>query len=539
MGSSFGKYRLIAELGRGGMADIFLGVAQGPKGFTKLVVLKRVLERLANDPTFASMLIDEARLAARLQHPNVVQTYEAGEIDGQYFIAMEYLEGQSLDRIIRRVRRSESLDPSVLYCVLIDALAGLQYAHELSDYDGTPLGVVHRDATPQNIFVTYDGQVKVVDFGIAKAARRTADATEAGVLKGKTAYMSPEQVLGRNLDGRCDVFAAGVMLWEMATGQRMWAGLDEVGILGRLLAKDVRRSPREVDPEVPLEIDRICQRALAPNVEDRYPSAGEMQQDLEQYLLSTGKRPSRREIGERITALFADKRAKIRSIIEEKLASLEESDSCEIETRLIHEPSGSVTGAQAPSPAPSTESLTPQDPGSLTVQFVATRAGQAAPKTRTSKALIAGIAATAVFAGVGALTVLRGPGEREATSTSSHPTGATVVEVATTTTTVAAAVPPPPSTVDATSATSATPTSATAQSTQASARPERPAEPRPPANGGTPTRTPTAAPAAPTTATAAPSTPTTTPITTTTTTPTIPPPGKPRRPIEYGDPLEE
>lgn len=539
MGSSFGKYRLIAELGQGGMADIFLGVAQGPMGFTKLVVLKRVLARLADDPTFASMFIDEARLAARLQHPNVVQTYEAGEIDGQYFIAMEYLEGQSLDRIIRRTRGTKSLDPHILYCVLIDALAGLQYAHELSDYDGTPLGVVHRDATPQNIFVTYDGQVKVVDFGIAKAARRTTEATQAGVLKGKTAYMAPEQVAGKDLDGRCDVFAAGVMLWEMATGQRMWAGFDEVGILGRLLTGDIRRSPREVVADVPLPIDRICQRALAPKVEDRYASAEEMQQELEQYVGSIGKRPSRREIGEHVTELFSDKRAKIRGIIEEKLASLEQSDSCEIETRLAHEASSeSGSGAQSANVPQSIESLSPQEPGSLTIQFVDTQGGYTTTKSWASRGLVAGVAATVVVVGV-ALTVLRGPGEQPIGAVAaSSPPPATALDA------VEAAAPLAPSDVSDTTSAVVAPLNPSAQASapgsHASAQPEQPTEPRSPTNVGTKART---TPVSPTTATAA--TPTTTTSTapppttaTTTTTPTTPP-GKLRRPIEYGDPLEE
>ena len=207
------------------MADVFLAVQSGPtgSGFQKLMVVKRLRQNLADEPEFVAMLVDEARIAARLNHPNVVQTNEVGELNGQYFIAMEYLDGQPLHRIQHRNAQRQKdgatapFSKDLQYVVLLDVLAGLHHAHELLDYDGTPLQIVHRDMTPHNIFVTYEGQVKVVDFGIARAVGRSAE-TRQGIIKGKVRYMAPEQAIGHNVDRRADVFAIGIILWEVASG---------------------------------------------------------------------------------------------------------------------------------------------------------------------------------------------------------------------------------------------------------------------------------------------------------------------------------
>jgi eukaryotic-like serine/threonine-protein kinase len=321
MTTNFGKYKLVAELGQGGMADVILALAQGPVGFSKLVVIKRLREHLAEDPEFVTMLLDEARLAARLNHPNIVQTSEVGEIDGRFYLCMEYLEGQPLARIYRRAQRqNEDVPLAVSIRVICDVLAGLHYAHELADYDGTSLGIVHRDVTPSNVFVTYEGQVKVVDFGIAKAARRSTE-TRTGVVKGKMKYMPPEQAMGVSVDRRADVFAVGVMLWEAATKARMWEGVDEVVILSKLIAGQVPTSARERNPEVPEELDAICRKALAIDPGARYASAVAMQTDLEAFEASLGT-VSPREVGQRVGALFAKERDQFARIVEEQLAKI-------------------------------------------------------------------------------------------------------------------------------------------------------------------------------------------------------------------------
>jgi serine/threonine-protein kinase len=330
----FGKYKLIAELGHGGMADVFLALQQGPagSGFRKLTVIKRLRESLADEAEFITMLVDEARIAARLNHPNVVQTTEVDVVDETYFIAMEFLEGQALHLIQNRSRRVAKDGSAPLltrdhqYLILMDVAAGLGHAHDLHDFDGTPLEIVHRDVTPQNIFVTYEGQVKVVDFGIAKAAGRASE-TRQGIVKGKVQYMAPEQAIGLRVTRQADIFAVGVMLWEVAVGRRMWQDREALDILQSLVAGTLPPMPREVSPDVPEEIDRICRKALAPRPEERYATAGELHADLEQYLNRDGKLVQlRRELGPIVADLFKDARAQVRALIEKQL-DVESRDS--------------------------------------------------------------------------------------------------------------------------------------------------------------------------------------------------------------------
>jgi serine/threonine-protein kinase len=308
------KYRLIAEIGHGGMADVFLAVIQGPAGFNKLVVIKKARKELAADPEFLAMFLDEARLAARLNHPNVVQTTEVGQEGDRYFIAMEYLDGQPLNRV--RARAGAAFTVGLQARVLSDVLAGLHHAHELCDFDGTPLGVVHRDATPQNVFVTYDGLIKVVDFGIAKAVD-SSNETRQGVVKGKVTYMAPEQAGGKKVDRRVDVFAVGVMLWEAIAGRRMWKGTPDIVVIQQLTMGRVP-AIREAAPDVPAALAAICERALAPSPDDRYATAQEMHEALEGYLRSV-ESSSARDVGKFVAERFADDRAKVKGLIESQL----------------------------------------------------------------------------------------------------------------------------------------------------------------------------------------------------------------------------
>jgi serine/threonine-protein kinase len=321
--ATLGKYQLIAELGRGGMADVFLAVARGKAGlgFSKLVVIKKLREHLANDEDFVAMLVDEARIAARLNHPNVVQMLEIDEVGGEYFLAMEYLDGQPLRRILQRSEAATGFTRQMQYAVISDVLSGLHHAHELTDYDGTPLKVVHRDVTPHNVFITYDGQTKVVDFGIAKAVGRASE-TKHGIIKGKVPYMAPEQAAGMVVDRRADIFSVGVMLWEVAAGTRLWQDVKEVDVLRSLIRGNIPSSPREVDPSVSPELDAVCRKALAFKVEDRYATAADLQADLDKVIAANGGRPNAREIGKVVGDAFADKREETKAIIEAQLAKL-------------------------------------------------------------------------------------------------------------------------------------------------------------------------------------------------------------------------
>jgi serine/threonine-protein kinase len=321
-GNTFGKYRLVASVGHGGMADVYLAVAAGPAGVTKLQVLKRLRKNLAEEPEFLSMFLDEARLAARLNHPNVVQTNEVGQVDDDYFIAMEYLDGQPLNRILHAAR-ARPAPPGFSLQIVAEALSGLHYAHELTDYDGTALGIVHRDTSPHNIFVTYEGQTKLVDFGIAKALRRTTE-TSVGTVKGKFAYMSPEQARCAAIDRRSDVFVMGIVLWEAVANRRMWKGQDELELIAKLIAGDVPKLA-DVCPDAPDAVVRICARALAHDPDDRYPTAAAMRHDLLDYLDEARLGVSSEKISEYLSDVFADKRAAMKKTIEQQLGRMARS----------------------------------------------------------------------------------------------------------------------------------------------------------------------------------------------------------------------
>jgi len=314
-----GKYRLLAELGQGGTSNVYLAVARGPRGFNKLVVLKLLKDELAGEPEFRNMFLNEARLAARLNHPNVVQTNEVFEEDGRPIIVMEYLEGATLSRVVSRSRQRTQPMPLAMHLrIICEALSGLHYAHELRDYDGTPLGVVHRDMTPQNIFVSFDGKISLLDFGIAKLSGSLAE-TQAGVVKGKLRYMPPEQVLGEPVDRRTDIFAVGVVLWEAIARERMWKGLADATILHNIVNGQIP-SPRTARADIPEALELICMKALAAAKENRYATAAELQLDLEEWL--AGHTVSTRTIGHFVSALFGDTRAKTREVIESQLAHL-------------------------------------------------------------------------------------------------------------------------------------------------------------------------------------------------------------------------
>jgi eukaryotic-like serine/threonine-protein kinase len=319
----FGKYKSLGRIGHGGMADVFLAVGRGPAGFNKLVVLKRLHDAAASDEMYREMFLDEARLAARLNHPNVVQTYEVFEHENAFFITMEYLEGQPLSRIAREcVRRGVRLRHPVFARIVSDVLCGLHYAHEACDYDGSPLNIVHRDVSPQNVFVTYNGQVKVVDFGIAKAERSNTK-TQAGLFKGKAAYMAPEQLEGGDIDRRVDVFTTGIVLWELLVGRRLMAAESTAKTLVRLLQEKVPRVA-EVIPDIDPRLDRIVARALERDPDARYQTAGQMREALEEYLLDGKYIVRHEEIGRVVDDAFRDVREQLARQIHVQMARASE-----------------------------------------------------------------------------------------------------------------------------------------------------------------------------------------------------------------------
>jgi serine/threonine-protein kinase len=302
------------------MADVYLATAGGPLGVNKLVVIKRLRTQLTEDSAVVGMFIDEARLASRLNHPNVIHTYEVGDHAGMYFIVMEYLDGQPLNRIVHRAAQSgRGLSPSLAVRIAVDALAGLHYAHELRDYDDAPIDLVHRDISPHNIFVTYDGQVKVVDFGIAKAAlSRTT--TEVGTLKGKVAYMSPEQATGASVDRRSDLFSMGTVLWEMLAGRRLFGGETAAATLHRVLNGPIAPLASlgaGVDPG----LEAIVAKALDRDRTNRFPTAQEFRQALLGWS-ATARVAEHEEVGRFVHDLFKEVRGAVNAQIRAHMASL-------------------------------------------------------------------------------------------------------------------------------------------------------------------------------------------------------------------------
>ncbi len=319
--TAFGKYQLFASLGRGGMADVFLSVARGQMGFNKLAVIKRLRQALAEEPAFRNMFLDEARLAARLNHPNIVHTYEVGEQNGVYFIAMEYLEGQSLNKVLKEaLRRQDIIEHEVCARIVADALAGLHYAHTLQDYDGRPLSIIHRDVSPHNIFVTYDGHTKLVDFGIAKAALSSTE-TEVGVLKGKVAYMSPEQAMGGRIDQRSDLFAMGIVLWELLARQRLMTGESAANTLHKLMNEPIPRVSQVV-PQIDPTLDMIVARALEKDPVSRWQSAQEMREALEGWLTQHARPVRQEDVGRKMQSLFVNVREEVQRQIQKHMAAI-------------------------------------------------------------------------------------------------------------------------------------------------------------------------------------------------------------------------
>jgi len=280
---TIGRYQLLAHLASGGMAEIYLARQTGIGGFEKLVVVKKILPNLAREKVFVEMFLDEAVIAAQLNHPNVVQIYDLGQSGADYYIAMEYLEGESLGHLTSEgARVGKPLPPGLAAGIISQVCDGLAYAHKFEDENGKPLGIVHRDISPHNIIVLFTGVVKVVDFGIAKAASKMHQ-TKVGTLKGKLAYMSPEQCVSSEVDARSDVFSLGVVLWELLTHRRLFKRDVEPAMIRAIMDEPIPKV-LEVRKDAPPALAATADRALLKKPEDRYPGAAEMKADLQAYL---------------------------------------------------------------------------------------------------------------------------------------------------------------------------------------------------------------------------------------------------------------
>ncbi|HET6346597.1 MAG TPA: serine/threonine-protein kinase, partial [Myxococcota bacterium] len=282
--TTFGKYLLLERINVGGMAEVFKAKAFGVEGFERILAIKRILPNMADDEEFINMFIDEARIAVQLSHANVVPIYELGKFENQYYIAMEYVPGRDLRQVLDRFRkRDETLPIPAAAFITAKICEGLDYAHRKADASGRPMNLIHRDVSPQNILMSYEGAVKITDFGIVKA-EDSASKTQAGVLKGKFGYMSPEQVRGLEIDRRSDIFAVGILLYEMVTGKRLFIGESDFSTLEKVRNAEVV-PPSQHNPAVTEALEAVMLKALARERDERYGSAAELHDDLQQFLI--------------------------------------------------------------------------------------------------------------------------------------------------------------------------------------------------------------------------------------------------------------
>jgi eukaryotic-like serine/threonine-protein kinase len=287
--SQFGRYTLLERLAVGGMAEVFRAKIISSHGFEKILVIKRILPHLAADATFVSMFIDEAKLTAQLTHPKIVQILDFGDVGGQYFIALEYIDGSDALGLLRTsAQRRLHVPRHLAVFVINEMLEALDYAHNARDMEGKGMHIVHRDISPSNIFLSKRGDVKLGDFGIAHAQRRESK-TQAGTLKGKYGYMSPEQVVGQQVDGRSDLFGVGVVLAEMLMGRRLFTAANDLDVL--LMVRDARiERLAKYCRDLPPALDRIVRRALQKDPRERFPTAAAFRDALGDYLYETGQR---------------------------------------------------------------------------------------------------------------------------------------------------------------------------------------------------------------------------------------------------------
>jgi eukaryotic-like serine/threonine-protein kinase len=354
----FGKYYLLERINVGGMAEVFKAKTFGVEGFERLLAVKRILPNIAEDEEFITMFIDEAKIAVQLQHANIAQIFDLGKVDGSFFIALEYVNGRDLRSIFDRMRsRGEALPIAMACWIMMQVCEGLDYAHNKRDGQGRELHLIHRDISPQNVLIGYDGEVKLIDFGIAKAAGK-ASTTQAGILKGKFGYMSPEQVRGLPIDKRSDIFAVGIVLYELLTGERLFVGETDFSTLEKVRNVEIV-PPSSYNKKIPAELERLMLKALARDPEDRYSNAIDLHDDLQSFLYSIGEFYSRKDLAGWMKKTFAAE-------IEEDSAKIEQYRQIAPPVAASSEVSRRAAvgaGRGAPAAPPPAKAAAPKDKG--------------------------------------------------------------------------------------------------------------------------------------------------------------------------------
>ena len=375
---TFGRYELLRKIAIGGMGAVYLARQKGPVGFQKLLVLKRLLPHLSEDDEFIQMFLDEGRIAAHLNHPNIAQIYDLGDVDGQYFIAMEYVHGEAVGPLGLRAQQRKVVIPLGLKCrIIADAAAGLDHAHQARSPSGRKMGLIHRDVSPQNVLVGFNGNVKLIDFGVAKVSGKLSQ-TIVGTIKGKHAYMSPEQARGEELDARSDVYGLGTVFYELLTNQRLFKRESDIATLKAVVGARVP-PPSEVVPGAPKSLDALVMKALARKREERYQSAGEFQLAIEDFLLAERLPGTQAHLNAFMKELYASE------LDEDRVAS--EPTVIQFDPRLIRErePSSPSSTKMAPVPQEQSQGKTKQakaPAGSSVGTPARARPVQAAPAPR-------------------------------------------------------------------------------------------------------------------------------------------------------------
>ncbi|HYO51809.1 serine/threonine-protein kinase [Archangium sp.] len=363
---TFGRYELLRKLATGGMGQVFLARQKGPVGFQKLLVVKRLLPHLSEDTEFIKMFLDEARIASILNHPNIAQLYELGDVDGVLYITMEYVQGEAVSQVNARANHSKGGLPLGLKCrIIADAAAGLDHAHQARTPSGHKLGLIHRDVSPQNVLVGVNGDVKLIDFGVAKVSGKLSQ-TVVGTIKGKHAYMSPEQARDEELDARSDVYGLGIVFHELLTSQRLFKRESDLATLKAVVGARVV-PPSEAVPGVPKALDAVVMKALARRREERFQSAGELRLALEDFLLAERLPGTPAHLAAFMKELYASE------LEEERFAS--EPTVIQYAPRLARGPS-----------SPSSTQVAPAQGQQLPRQARASAGSGTPPKSRTAQA---------------------------------------------------------------------------------------------------------------------------------------------------------
>ncbi len=326
-GHVLGRYELLLPIAAGGMAMVWAARVKGTRGFQKIVAVKTMLSKLSEDAQFEQMFLDEAQLASQIRHPNCVEISDLGEQDGVLFLAMEWIDGVPLNQLMKTAKAAGGVPLPVAVRIVMNACAGLHAAHELRDAKGQLIGLVHRDVSPQNILVTYDGVSKVVDFGVAKATAMGGGATVAGQLKGKVSYMAPEQVRGEAIDRRVDIFAMGIVLYALTTGKHPFRRESEAATMYTIASDEVVVSPRKFLPDYPATLEAVLLKALAKDAKQRYATAIDFQRALDQCLPPSERANTDEDIGTFMRKLFGNKREESRAALAEALARADRQGS--------------------------------------------------------------------------------------------------------------------------------------------------------------------------------------------------------------------